>query len=403
MKVVNYLRDKGIRRAFQVLWRYKVDIIIQKIFTHIYNEKTFLDVIVIESHNDFDSNGGAFYEFLINNGYNKKYRIVWLIRNVRPANLPENVICFNIYKPSLKKNYYLVNAKYIMTCQDAIGSFRKGQISCYLTHGAMALKNTKGNIFIPESMTYILSPSETLLPIQADLLSIKYPNRRQVILGYPCHDVIYNLEHGDLCKITKKKYKKVILWMPTFRYSKMGERNDSNYEYSMGIPIIEKITEYEEINELLKQLNMLLIIKIHPMQDLSKIKINSMSNIIVLDGECVKQMDIDNYRLMVDVDAMITDYSSSGTDFLHTGKPIAYTVDDVNLYKLGFIVDNIEDFMPGPKIKFIGELISYFEKISVGEDAYKDMRKDVLDKMFSYQDGNSCKRLSDFIGLEKGK
>ena len=66
------------------------------------------NTIIIESHNDFDSNGGALYDYLIENGYNSKYKIVWLLRNSKPKNLPNNVVGFNLFKPSLIKEYYLV-------------------------------------------------------------------------------------------------------------------------------------------------------------------------------------------------------------------------------------------------------------------------------------------------------
>lgn len=399
MNAIKYLKAKGIKRALQVIWRYKIDILIQKIYIFLFKNKALRDVIVLESHNDFDSNGGAFYDYLLSYGYNKKYKIVWLIRNKKPEILPNNVECFGIYNPSFRKDFYLVNAKYIMTCKDAIGSFRSGQISCYLTHGAISLKNTRGKIFVPDNMTYILAPSQFLAAIQANCLSIQYPNKKQVILGYPCHDVIYNLKHGDLYKITQIKYKKVILWMPTFRKLNIGSRNDSAINYSLGIPIIETLEEYEHVNKVLNKLNMLLILKIHPMQDLSQIRIHTTSNIIVLDGKGVKRKGIDNYRLMVDVDAMISDYSSAGIDFLHTKKPIAYTTDDMNSFKLGFIVDNVEELMPGYKIRCLNDLCNFFNVLSSGVDVYKEARQEVLMKMFNFCDGNSSKRLADFLNL----
>ena len=399
MKILRYLKTKGVKRACEVIWQYKLDIIIQKVLVLIFKSKSLRDIIIIESHNDFDSNGGAFYDYLIDNKYNDKYKIVWLVRNKKPESLPNNVECYEIYKPSLKKDYLLINAKYILTCQDAIGTLRVGQASYYLTHGAMALKNTKGNISVPDSMTYILAPSEYLKQIQADLLSIEYPNNRQIILGYPCHDILYNLKSGDLNKITNSVYKKVILWMPTFRRNKTGERNDSTIEFSMGIPIIETVEQYDKLNNILKDLNMLLIIKIHPMQDLKQIKIHSDTNIIVLDGNAVKKLNLDNYRLMVDVDGMISDYSSSGTDFLHTQKPIAYTLDDIKQYKLGFIVEDPMELMPGIKIYCFDDLIKFVMSIYNNEDEYYTERKEVLNKMFSYHDGNSCKRLAEHMEL----
>lgn len=399
MNILYYLKKRGLKRTCQVIWRYKIDFVIQRLFAVIFKNQNLQNIIIIESHNDFDSNGGAFYNYLIKNKYNDRYKIVWLIRNKKPEALPQNVECYGIYKPSLKKDYYLSNAKYILTCQDALGIVRDGQKAYYLTHGAMALKNTKGNISVSDSMTYILAPSEYLKSIQADLLSIPYPNDKQIILGYPCHDVLYNLESGDLSKLTDYTFNKVVLWMPTFRKSKIDNRIDSSIEYTMGIPIVSDIEEYKKLNNILNSLDILLIIKIHPMQDLEQIKIYSDTNIIVIDGNKVKELDIDNYRLMVDADAMISDYSSSGTDFLHTGRPIAYTLDDINEYKLGFIVENPKDFMPGMKIYCFENLINFFVSLNNGEDEYYTQRKSVLNKMFTFHDGNSSSRLAEHLGL----
>ena len=76
----------------------------------------------------------------------------------------------------------------------------------------------------------------------------------------------------------------------------------------MGIPVIDNYDQYERLNEYLNDNNVLMIIKIHPMQDLSVVRIQTLSNIIVLDGKSVKQYGVDNYRLMKDTDALITDY-----------------------------------------------------------------------------------------------
>ena len=135
------------------------------------------------------------------------------------------------------------------------------------------------------------------------------------------------------------------------------------------------------------------------MQDLKQIKIYSTTNIIILDGNKVKQLDIDNYKLMVDVDGMISDYSSSGTDFLHTQKPIAYTLDDINEYKLGFIVENPTELMPGMKIYGFEDLIKFVTSVYNEKDEYYVQRELVLKKMFCYLDGNSSQRLAEHMGL----
>lgn len=91
MNLFNYIRDNGIKHTLSVVYKYKIDVLLKKVALAITKNKKLSDVIVIEGHNDFDSNGGAFYDYLVENGYNKKYKIVWLLKNKKPANLPKNV------------------------------------------------------------------------------------------------------------------------------------------------------------------------------------------------------------------------------------------------------------------------------------------------------------------------
>ena len=128
---------------------------IDSFFTKFLPVKNF---IVIESHNDFDSNGGALYDYLIEHGYNKKYKIFWLLKNKKNKGLPSNVKAFYLYKPSIKKAIIIARAKYIFTCQDCIGSSRKDQISVYLTHGGFGLKRWRGKMRLPSNLTYVLMP-----------------------------------------------------------------------------------------------------------------------------------------------------------------------------------------------------------------------------------------------------
>lgn len=403
MKLLTYVKNKGLINMVKVLYRYKIDVLFQKLLLPIVKNKPLKDTIVIESHNDFDSNGGAFYDYLIKNGYNKKYRLVWLLKNPCPNQLPDNVVWYRLFKPSIRKTYDILSAKYLVTCNNALGSFVKNQKSYYLTHGPLALKNVKGNAVLPSTLSYLLTPSEFTRPILRDMLLPEKTTAEQIIIGYPSHDILYSEEFGDLEKITKQKYRKTVLWMPTFRTLKNSDRVDSEYEMPMGIPVIRNETEYNILNEALKRLDMFLIIKIHPMQRLEDIKVRTMSNIFVLDGESVKTLQVDNYRLMRDVDALITDYSSAGTDFMHTNRPLGYTMDDLNEYKIGFIVDDVESLMPGQKINNLQDMITFCEDLSCGRDDYKEERNQVFQLLFQYHDGNSCERLARHMGIDKLK
>lgn len=400
MNAFRYLKEKGIKHAVKTIWQYKIDICLRKLFLLFFRSKPLLNAIVIESHNDFDSNGGAFYNYLIENRFNKKYKIIWLLKHpeFKPENLPENVICVPLYRPSIKKNYYLCLAKYMLFDCQCQSKMRKEQISVFCTHGPIGLKNTKGKVNLPEDIDYCLTPSENYNNTYTYLYGWEESCSKLVHLGYPMHDILYK-PNNELKKISDINYKKSILWMPTFRKGGNEGRNDSASEQKYGIPLIKSKDELENLNNLLKENESQLIIKIHPMQDMTDFRLQSESNIKILTGQTVKELKIDNYRLMASVDALISDYSSAAYDFLHCNKPIAYMHDDEKDYKLGYIVEDPHTMMAGDEIFTYDELITYIKNVINGIDLYKDKRKELLERLFKYQDDKSCERLANFLNL----
>ena len=136
---------------------------------------------------------------------------------------------------------------------------------------------------------------------------------------------IYNLDHyfniklydynsledyQEISKITNNHYKKIFLWMPTFRVGISDNRSDSTKIQKLGIPLFNSITDLRDINDFLKNNDNLLIIKLHPRQKIDKLITEHFSNIIILTGDDAKKLNIDNYKLLKNVDALISDYSS---------------------------------------------------------------------------------------------
>lgn len=377
------------------------DLTIRPIIAEATKNKPLLDMIIIESHNDFDCNGGAFYNYLIDKGYNKKYKIIWLVKNSnKRKKLPNNVSVYNIKKFSLKKNYSICRAKYLL-CDDIITDrVRDDQISVYCTHGGCTFKNVRGKVIVRDSISAILSSSLNFDPYMCDNYSIPYPNSRMIHIGFPSNDVFFENKENEFDKISKGNYSKRILWMPTFRKGGGSGRNDSTIELPYGIPLFEKEEDFEKLNKFLLTNNMLLIIKLHPMQDLRLTKkIKEYSNIFILDGSKVKELNVDNYRLMASSDAFISDYSSAPYSYLLLDRPIAFVTSDIEFYKVGFTVDNIYDFMPGKCINTYDDFVAFLNDINEGNDEYKDQRRTLTDWMYEYKDGKSCDRLASFLNL----
>lgn len=399
MRVIAYIKQNGIKHCWDIMYHYKLQLVFNKIMLKLNANKPLRDIIIIESHNDFDYNGGVFYQYLLEHEYNQKYKIVWMLKNPNRKKLPRNVTSFQIYQPSFRKAYYLCTAKYLFADNNMMPKQRKGQTSVYCTHGPISLKNVRGKIVVPEGIDYFLCPSKFYKPIIANQLMLPYPNNKLICLGFPAHDLLYKSHTNELKKITKRSFAKVILWMPTFRKGGGFHRNDSNAEQPLGIPLINSKEEYEEMNSMLKENNILLIIKIHPMQNKDSIKIKDKSNICVLTGESVKKLNIDNLRLMRETDALISDYSSAAFDYLHLNKPIGYVFSDEADYKLGFVVKDPRTMIAGNEIDNLNDLYIFLQDIASGKDDFKEQRNALFNKLFQYHDGNSCERIIKFFHI----
>ena len=401
MKIIKYIKEKGFKRALQVIWQYKIEMLLEKTIYIFTKHKPLQNKIIIESHNDFDCNGGAFYDYLIENEYNKKYKIVWLIRKRINIKLPQNVTTIPLYGPSIRKAYHICTAKYVTFDCEGVNKLRKEQKVVYCSHGAGGLKNAKGKIKIPDFVDYILLQSPNYAHIQTKVWEIEENDKRLVCIGYPSFDILHSEDKEEIKKITNKKYKKVILWMPTFRKGGGFNRNDGLKEQPLGIPLFSNIKEYDTVNDYFKDNDSLLIIKLHPKQDISDLKLQDRTNIKILTGDTVKKLNINNYKLMNCSDALISDYSGAAYEYLQTDKPIAYVLDDMKEYKLGFVVEDLHTLIAGQEIYNLEDFKKFVIDVINENDLFKDRRKEIRDYIYNYNDGNCCKRLTELLNLDK--
>lgn len=402
MNPIKYIKKNGIKRALEIFYVYKLETILEKLMLLVTKNVALKDTIMIESHNDFDCNGGAFYNYLIKNGYNKKYKIIWLVRKKVEDKLPENVWTVPLYGPNLRKAYYVCTSKYFTFDCENVQKMRRDQIMVYCGHGVGGLKNVKGKLLIPKYVDYILIQSKMYAPVQANQWSIAYPDKRLISIGYPAQDIFFDgSKINELEKLTSQKYKKVILWMPTFRKGGGYHRCDSKKEQKLGIPLINTQEQYLELNNFLVRKNVFLIIKIHPKQDLENLKIKDESNIRVLTGEIVKKIKIDNYAMMKCADALISDYSGAAYEYLQLDRPIGYVLDDMADYTAGFVVENIHTLIAGTEIYNFEQLESFIVDVVSEKDSFKERRKEIRDYIYEYHDVNSSKRLARIMGIEK--
>jgi CDP-glycerol glycerophosphotransferase (TagB/SpsB family) len=248
----------------------------------------------------------------------------------------------------------------------------------------------------------MLSPSANYDPNIASEYNLTHPDPRFVHPGYPCHDVLYREIPDELEKVTTKKFSKVYLWMPTFRKGGGYCRNDSTAEFPYGIPLVENEQMMNELQKFLEENNSLLVIKVHPMQDPDTLTLlHGSDNILVLTGQTVKELGVDNYRLIKSADALISDYSSIAYSYLLLNRPMAFVLSDLKDYKLGLSVEDPEPYLAGQKIFTFDDMLKFLKDVIEGRDEYVEKRHALQDYLFDHRDGNAARRLAEFMGLEQ--
>lgn len=382
---------------------------------------------------DFADNARALFEYMLLNGYTKEYELVWIVKDPEAMSryflkcyegrmnearkqgyvVDEDKVKFISYEWSVtddiekRDEYYrvLCRAKSLF-CTDAYGFMRNcrdDQVRVQLWHGC-GFKTRTNFVSCEHRYDYNIVIGKKYKEIHAKIYGLR--DDQVVITGYAKQDWVF-------CKDWKEKYvqlgiptdKRVIFWMPTFRSAaaNMSNLNEGELHSSLGLPIVEDINQLSKVNELLAQSDSVMVIKLHPFHDSSKMNIEEMSNIVVLNNDEMFDAGVQINELLAGADAMISDYSSAAIDFLMLDRPIGFLLEDVEAYSnsRGFVFENIRDWLPGREIYDFDGYMNYLDEIVRGVDKDKTRRSDIRSKLFDVYDGNSCERIADKFVLGK--
>ncbi len=352
---------------------------------------TFLplrNIILFESKPCFTDNTIMVYNELVKRGINKKYKLIWAVK--------EDISTFqysyvNIKSQRLKYMYYCNTAKLMISGNEFIEKKRDKQYYLHLSHGA-ALKNCSGYYRLPKFVNNAVSYSDYLA--EFDAINNKCDISKMLNLGYPRNDLLFD-KRIDLHKYFKEyKFSKAIYWMPTFRQHNCGDIHSD-----ISMPIIYNENIANQINDFARDRNVLVIIKPHPVQDVSKITAMNLSNLVFIDNSFLADNNLENYVLLGSCDAMLSDYSSVYYDYLLTDKPIGLCWDDFDTYNktVGFTVDPHFILAGGEKIYNADDLNAFIDRLSKGEDVLRQKRREIKDLVHKHTDNQSTKRVADFI------
>ncbi len=410
MVLKDYIACYGIYHAWEIL-------ILKpfvRLFLIIYQQwvKFFFpvndSVVVFCSSPDYADNARALSDYMVNNGFTDRYKIYWMVNDVKHYThvYPNSKICFfnqfnKLNEHTMLSIRILSTAGYIMGTHFTILQKKKaryGQKLILLWHGCSFKDATKtdrrGEVF---DKVLVAGP----LFVKTKMRFWNISENCIIAKGYPRYDwLLANNENAKMLfeKIRKSHENKVVMWMPTFRNDKNNVFNET--DEIKDFPLIKNLDTWKNIDKLCQTLKIILVVKLHPKQKEYLIPFDKFTNILQLDNEDFEMANIAMYEFVGLTDALITDYSSIAVDYLVVDKPIAYTLDDFDIYRnaRGFVFDDPRGYMPGHHLYSITDLYHFLHDISYGRDDFAEKRKNVR-SVAVYNTACYCSEILSTIGI----
>ena len=358
------------------------------------------NILLFNSYPPFSDNSLALYEYIIAHrpDITERYRLIWgQEKNVAIPDFLKKIAPKIVVKKTFCGITTFLTARYIFTTHGYFPGVRSGngQVQVNLWHGCgyKAITETDseyvGDINVVSGNAYV--------PIHEKVFHMKpgtvFPT------GLPRNDVLFQHRPVLGCLgIHKEKYKKIYIWMPTYRKAKLGheETDGSEESFTASAMIRQEVTE---LNETLQGQNSLLLVKPHPMDAKTFDNITGFDNIIAVTNEMLSEHGVRLYELLAETDGLLSDYSSVVTDYLLLEKPVVMVMSDMDAYKhnRGFVFDHIEDYIPGPVITNEKDLVHYFRHSDEIDTVWQRRRMELTHLFHDNLDNHSCERVCNLI------
>ena len=131
-----------------------------------------------------------------------------------------------------------------------------------------------------------------------------------------------------------------------------------------------------------------------------------MSNIRIISDQDLADRGLQLYEVLAGSSALITDYSSVYFDYLLLNRPIATTTDDMEAWKqmTGFAFD-LDAFYDRSTTRCpdLDALLSFLAGLQTGKDDKAAGRKEIRELTNMWNDGNSARRVAEFIKEKIGE
>ncbi|MCL1998689.1 MAG: CDP-glycerol glycerophosphotransferase family protein [Turicibacter sp.] len=343
-----------------------------------------------------------------------QYKIIWFVdnlkqhRNQQKIKFVKRVYAYGSrfkYMYSIWAYYYAYKAKYVFYTHSFnwVGEANRNQLVVNLWHGTgyKSQRNTDDE----HNFDFMIVPGQIF--IRSKSLFFDCAENKILPLGYPRYDVFAKNTNEAAVGFYRTNLKNYdnhtnIIWLPTFldNDSLLVYENPLPHIFS-GVPLIEKLNDFLELDAFCKQLNINIIIKRHMLRLRTypaEKYFHMLENIAILSDAEFKNNNINLYELLPHTAALISDFSSASVDYMLLDKPIGYVVSDLEDYRKtrGFVFDNPLEHMPGEHIYTLENLKNFIADVANGIDKHKSTRTNAMARMHNKTENYSERLLNHF-------
>lgn len=353
--------------------------------------------VVFCSFPDLSDNARAVYEAMAKDTAYASYRLVWLIKT---DSMPKLSRAHCVRMHSLRGVWEFFRAGTVFHTHGAFHNRpARGQRIISLWHG-MPLKtimrldptHPADEVF---RFTRCLATSPLFQRVMAQAFGCD--ERDCLVTGQPRCDRLFHPEDALAAMgIDRAAYRRVLLWMPTYRQSTVGDvRVDGNGGAEQGIAFLTA-EQLCELNDLLAAHECLMLVKLHPMQaPVAAEQMAAQDPTAFSHLRLLRRTPGELYSLVGQADALLTDCSSVYVDYLLLDRPMGFVFDDRAQYEhnRGFVFADVLEYMPGPQIADYAALAAFVADVAEGRDDRAAARRAVREQFHTYCDDRSTDRL----------
>ena len=223
---------------------------------------------------------------------------------------------------------------------------------------------------------------------------------RQVpVIGSPRNDRLLGADRTQVrSRLGWSQDRPTWLWLPTYRTAVRGERRNEGQEMWRGLPY--NAEDLDRLNELLAERELTLVLKPHPLAE-QGLRRSGPEALRVLSQSDLERLGVSLYEVMAAADGLVTDASSAWVDFLLVDKPLVFAFPDLEQYRTdrGLNLEPYEDWVPGPVVADVDDLVEQMGRIAAGDDGCAELRRRTLRRFHHFRDDGSADRLLDLLDL----